>query len=143
MSVAEPVDDDGFTVYLPPPGLRVDLRTFDDALDFVLLLQPRDEAVVALLDDLRHVLLVVETHPRHLPEVAPMAQRIDGVAAAVVFTAHPVCEAPSEDALMGWQRLRARFDTWGLALVDWLHVDDELVRSLAETSGLADPWSIW
>jgi hypothetical protein len=142
VSAAESVDD-GFSVYLPPAGLRIDLRTFEDALDFVLLLQPCDDAVVALLDDLRHVLLVVETRPDHLPNVAPLAARIDAVAAAVVFTAEPVDEAPPEDGLARWRRLRTRFHTWGVELVDWLHVDDELVRSLAETSDGSDPWNGW
>jgi len=74
-----PVDDDGFTVYLPPRGLSVELATFDDALDFILLLQPDDDAVVALLDDLRHVLVVIETAPANLAQVPALAAAIEPV----------------------------------------------------------------
>ena len=139
MSTTRPSDDD-FVVHVPPPGDAVALRRIDDAVDLVFLLQPVEDALVALCDEHRHVLLVVETSPSHLLDVADLAGRVDAVCAAVVFTCGPVDDAPPEDAIVAWHRLSAAYERHGLDLLDWLQVDDVRVRSLAETAGLGSPW---
>ena len=80
------------------------------------------------------------TSPTRLPDVAPLAGRVDAVCAAIVFTCGPVDDVPPEDSIVDWHRLRARFERHGLTLLDWLQVDDLLVRSLAETAGHERPW---
>ena len=139
MSASRSSGDD-FVVHVPPPGEFVPLRRFDDALDFVFLLQPADDAMVALCDEHRHVLLVIETAARHLSDVPALAGRLDAVSSAIVFTCVPVDLAPPEDSLLAWHQLQVGFESEGLELVDWLQVDDELVRSLAETAGHSRPW---
>ena len=135
MSAARPLDDDGFTVYIPPHNHLVPLRSFEDALDFALLLQPADDAMVALCDEHRQVLLVVETAVERVRSVPRLAADLEVVSTAVVFTTHRVDDAPPEDWLVEWHRLRTRFDTEGIELVDWLQFDDDRVRSLAVTAG--------
>ena len=138
VSAAQPRDDGGFTVYIPPHDRLVALRSFEDALDFVMLLQPADDALVALCDEHRHVLLVVETAVGRVRSVPRLAADLEVVSTAIVFTTHPVDDAPPEDWLVEWHRLRTRFDTEGIELVDWLQFDDERVRSLAVTAGRRD-----
>jgi hypothetical protein len=135
VSAAQPLDDDGFTVYIPPHDQLVRLSSFEDALDFVLLLQPADDALVALCDEHRQVLLVVETAVDHIVNVPRLAGSLEVVANAVVFTTHAVHDAPPEDWLVEWHRLRTRFAAERIELVDWLQFDDERVRSLALTAG--------
>ncbi len=139
MSASRSSDDD-FVVHVPPPGESVALRRFDDALDFVFLLQPADDAMVALCDEHRHVLLVIETAAQFLDRVPSLAGRLDAVSSAIVFTCVPVDYIPPEDSLLAWHQLQVGFEREGLELVDWLQVDDELVRSLAETAGHSRPW---
>lgn len=130
MSVTR-LDDDDLVVSLPPPGSSLALRSIGECLDFVMLLQPSADGLVALCDDHHHVLIVVETAFEHLERVPRLAGRLDAVTTAMVFTAHPGDADPVPEDGLCFDDLVGSFATEGVDLLDWLWIDDRTHRSLA------------
>lgn len=126
--------DDELRLLVPTSGRGPRIDSLDDAVDLAFLGQTPSDALVACLDRHRWVVLVAETDPCHLADFPELVAHLPEVTAAVVLTSAEVTEVAREDDLVDWQRLDAAFERAGLLLVDWLHVDDVLVRSMAETA---------
>lgn len=133
--------DDELRLLVPADGRGPRVRNLDDAVDLAFLSQTPSDAIVACLDHHRRVVLVAETDPCHLPRMPGLLAELPEVAAAVVLTADEVTEVAREDDLLAWQRLDGEFARCGLLLVDWVHVDELLVRSMAETAEGEMRWS--
>lgn len=125
--------DDELRLLVPAAGRGPRITDLDDAIDLAFLGQTPTDALVACLDDQRRVVLVAETDPCHLGRLPELVASLPEVAAAVVLTADEVTDVAREDDIVAWQRLDAAFERAGMLLVDWLHVDEVLVRSMAET----------
>jgi hypothetical protein len=130
---------DEVRVLIPPPDPPVRIHTIGDALDLVFTVQPDDDALVAFLDGDRRVELVLCTARDHLADVPEFGASV-GLDLALVCTADPVGPAAPEDELVAWHRMRGWFAAAGIALLDWLQIDDRYVRSLAETASDAQRW---
>jgi len=132
--------DDELRLLVPAAGRGPRIDNLDDAVDLAFLSQTPTDALVACLDHHRRVVLVAETDPCHLGRFPGLLAELPDVVAALVLTVDEVTEVAREDDLMEWQRLDGEFGRYGLLLVDWVHVDEELVRSMAETAEGAMRW---
>lgn len=127
------MSDDEVRFMVPPPGRTVRVHSLDDAVDLAFLAQTTTDALVACLDHRRNVVVVAETGRGALVGIAEKVALLPRVDAAVVLTSDLVSEVASEDDVLAWHRLDHEFARSGLTLIDWIHVDETHVRSLAET----------
>ena len=124
---------------------RIRLSRFSRALDWALIADslPAFEVMAALCDGRGRLLLLMtldevgDDVPAVLSSLAP---RVGAAPAALVYSREAVSLEPPEQRLDDFRRVRAAFAAAGSVLVDWLMFGPELIRSMAFTEGVPDPW---
>lgn len=126
--------DDQITFLVPPQGRSVRLESLSDIIDLAFELDVDSDALLICVDDAGELVVAATTATMLLDETIPLIGRLGGIAGTAVVTATEVTDVAREDDLRAWHHLDATCSRAGMRLIDWVHLDERCIRSLAETS---------